>query len=78
MEVAANLKLKRAMELANKLGARYTLIIGVKRIPVNAGEEYVIPRGVLHAGEVTAGTRTIHAFGGHRANRIVPLPAAAE
>ena len=57
---------------------RYTLIIGVKRIPVNAGEEYVIPRGVLHAGEVTAGTRTIHAFGGHRANRIVPLPAAAE
>ena len=50
---------------------RYTLIIGVKRIPVNAGEEYVIPRGVLHAGEVTAGTRTIHAFG-------VPLPAAAE
>jgi quercetin dioxygenase-like cupin family protein len=49
----------------------YTLIIEAKRIPVNAGEEYFIPRGVLHAGEVIAGTRTIHAFGGHRANRIV-------
>jgi len=49
----------------------YTLIIEAKRIPVKAGEEYFIPRGVLHAGEVSAGTRTIHAFGGHRANRIV-------
>lgn len=48
----------------------YTLIIDGKRIPVRAGEEYFIPRGVLHAGEVLAGTRTIHAFGGHRANRI--------
>jgi histidyl-tRNA synthetase len=28
VEVAANAKLKRAMELANKLGARYTLILG--------------------------------------------------
>ena len=48
----------------------YTLIIDAERIPVNAGEEYFIPRGVLHGGEVTAGTRTIHAFGGQRANRI--------
>jgi quercetin dioxygenase-like cupin family protein len=45
----------------------YTLIIAGDRIPVHAGEEYVIPRGVLHGGEVVAGTRTIHAFGGHRA-----------
>ncbi|MGA2645629.1 MAG: cupin domain-containing protein [Candidatus Sulfotelmatobacter sp.] len=50
---------------------RYTLIMDANRIPLNAGEEYVIPRGVLHGGEVVAGTRTIHAFGGHRANRIV-------
>ena len=47
----------------------YTLIIEGKRICVKAGEEHVIPRGVLHGGEVLAGTRTIHAFGGHRANR---------
>lgn len=48
----------------------YTLIIDEKRIPVNAGEEYVIPRDVPHSGEVLAGTRTIHAFGGHRADRV--------
>lgn len=47
----------------------YTLLISGKRIPVNAGEEYLIPRGVAHSGEVVAGTRTIHAFGGHRAGR---------
>jgi len=48
----------------------YTLIIDGERVPIRAGEEYFIPRGVLHGGEVTAGTRTIHAFGGHRADRI--------
>jgi mannose-6-phosphate isomerase-like protein (cupin superfamily) len=47
----------------------YTLIIEGKRIPVNASEEYLIPRGVPHGSEVIAGTRTIHAFGGHRADR---------
>ena len=47
----------------------YTLVINGKRIPINAGEEYFIARGVVHAGEVVAGTRTIHAFGGHRADR---------
>jgi len=48
----------------------YTLTIEQKRIPLKAGEEYVIPRGVSHGGEVVAGTRTIHAFGGHRADRV--------
>jgi len=48
----------------------YTLTIGEERIPVRAGEEYFIPRGLLHGGEVSAGTRTIHAFGGRRANRV--------
>jgi mannose-6-phosphate isomerase-like protein (cupin superfamily) len=48
----------------------YTLIINGERILVNAGEEYFIPRGVPHSGEVLAGTRTIHAFGGHRADRV--------
>jgi len=48
----------------------YTLMIEGKRIDVHAGEEFYIPRGVLHAGEVVAGTRTIHAFGGRRAERV--------
>jgi len=48
----------------------YTLIIDGKNIPVRAGEEYFIPRGVRHGGEVVAGTRTIHAFGGRRADRL--------
>ncbi len=48
---------------------RYTLIIDGKPIPLSAGEEYLIPQGTPHAGEVLAGTRTIHAFGGHRAER---------
>jgi quercetin dioxygenase-like cupin family protein len=48
----------------------YTLILNGERIPLKAGEEYVIPRGVAHSGEVLAGTRTIHAFGGHRADRM--------
>jgi mannose-6-phosphate isomerase-like protein (cupin superfamily) len=48
----------------------YTLIIDGRRIPVSAAMEYFIPRGTQHSGEVVAGTRTIHAFGGHRADRI--------
>jgi mannose-6-phosphate isomerase-like protein (cupin superfamily) len=51
------------------VGCCYTMVIGGHRIPLKAGEEYVIPQGVLHGGEVVAGTRTIHAFGGHRAER---------
>ena len=47
----------------------YTLIIGGQRIPLNRGDEYFIAPGVRHGGEVVAGTRTIHAFGGHRADR---------
>jgi quercetin dioxygenase-like cupin family protein len=47
----------------------YTLILDGRRVPIRAGEEYLIPRGVTHGGEVIAGTRTIHAFGGHRAER---------
>ena len=49
---------------------RYTLLIGGKRIALNAGPECVIPRDTPHAGEVVAGTRTIHLFGGHRADRV--------
>ena len=52
----------------------YTLIIQGERIPLNNGQEYLIPRGVRHGGEVVAGTRTIHAFGGHRAERAQGSP----
>lgn len=49
----------------------FTLLIAGNRIPLRAGDEYVIPKGVATAGEVEAGTRTIHAFGGHRAERAM-------
>lgn len=51
----------------------YTLIINGERIPLRAGEEYFIQGGTPHAGEVSAGTRTVHAFGGHRVDRQ-PVP----
>lgn len=47
----------------------YTLIMMGKSIRLAAGQEYFIPKGVPHAGEAKAGTRTIHAFGGLRAKR---------
>jgi len=37
---------------------------GVEGIRLEAGAEYLIPKGTVHAAEVVAGTRTIHAFGG--------------
>lgn len=48
---------------------KYTLLFGDRRVGVQAGEEYLIPKGVWHGGEVVAGTRTVHAFGGPRAQR---------
>jgi quercetin dioxygenase-like cupin family protein len=47
----------------------YTLIVDGRRISVRTGEEYLIPKGVRHGGEPVAGTTTIHAFGGRRAER---------
>ena len=47
----------------------YTLILDGHEVCVNAGQEYFIPRGTKIAGRVTAGTRTIHVFGGRRAER---------
>lgn len=52
----------------------YVLIIGGERIPLQAGAEYLIPKGTVHGAEVVAGTRTIHAFGGHRASRATHRP----
>jgi hypothetical protein len=46
------------------------LLIDGERIELNAGDEYMIPKGMWHSGQVLAGTRTIHAFGGRRAARV--------
>ncbi len=51
------------------LQGRYTLILGGRRIDVCRGDEYFIPKNTPHAGEFSAGTRTIHCFGGRRAGR---------
>jgi quercetin dioxygenase-like cupin family protein len=48
---------------------RYTVIVGGRRIDICKGEEYFISKGVPHAGEFVSGTRTIHCFGGKRADR---------
>jgi ethanolamine utilization protein EutQ (cupin superfamily) len=53
----------------------YTLFLDGQEVCVNAGQEYFISRGTRIAGKVVAGTRTIHVFGGHRAERC---SAAAE
>jgi mannose-6-phosphate isomerase-like protein (cupin superfamily) len=47
----------------------YTLIINGQRIDICKGDEYFIPKKVPHSGEFKAGTRTIHCFGGKRADR---------
>lgn len=48
----------------------YTLIIEGQRIVLQLGQEYYIAKGIPHSSEVVAGTRTIHAFGGRRAERV--------
>ena len=47
----------------------YFLTLNGKEVRVEAGQECYIPRGTRIAGRVTAGTRTIHVFGGQRAKR---------
>ena len=47
----------------------YTLRLDDRELRVAAGEECFIPRGTRVSGRVTAGTRTIHVFGGRRADR---------
>lgn len=49
------------------LQGQYKLLINNETIQLNKGDEYFIPKRVPHAGEFTAGTRTIHCFGGRRA-----------
>jgi mannose-6-phosphate isomerase-like protein (cupin superfamily) len=47
----------------------YTMTLEGRDVHLTAGQEYFIPKGTKVAGRVTAGTRTIHVFGGHRADR---------
>jgi len=47
----------------------YIVTMNNKRIVLEPGNELYIPSGVDHGGECIAGTRTIHAFGGLRAER---------
>jgi ethanolamine utilization protein EutQ (cupin superfamily) len=47
----------------------YIIVLDGEEVRLDAGQEYFIPRGTRIAGRVTAGTRTIHMFGGHRAER---------
>lgn len=50
----------------------YAVVVEGQRVLLDPGDEYFIARGTLHSGEVVAGTRTIHCFGGHRADRVGP------
>jgi mannose-6-phosphate isomerase-like protein (cupin superfamily) len=52
----------------------YFLVVGGEEVRVDAGQEYFIPKGTPIAGRVTAGTRTIHVFGGRRARRQAETP----
>ena len=49
---------------------QYTVIIGEKRFPLGVGKEFFIRKGTPHSGESLPGNRTIHAFGGKRAERV--------
>ena len=51
----------------------YVLSIDGVDVRLENGDEYYIPRGARIAGRVEAGTRTIHAFGGRRAEREAPV-----
>ncbi len=48
---------------------RYTVTMAGRTVTLDPGDELFIPSGVAHGGCCTAGTRTIHAFGGRRAER---------
>ncbi len=48
----------------------YLLTLNGQERRVGPGQECHIPRGTRISGRVTAGTRTIHMFGGQRARRV--------
>ncbi len=48
---------------------RYSVTMNGKDYILSPGKELFIPKGTPHSGKCIAGTRTIHAFGGKRAER---------
>lgn len=48
---------------------RGAIVVGDVRTELRAGDEMVIPKGTVQRMEVAAGTRTLHVFGGRRAER---------
>ena len=51
------------------LEGSYVLRINGMDIQLGAGREFVIPRSARISGRFTAGTRTLHAFGGRGLQR---------
>lgn len=49
----------------------YTVILPEGEFELTAGQEFYIPANIPHAGRFKARTRTIHVFGGKRAERAV-------
>jgi quercetin dioxygenase-like cupin family protein len=47
----------------------YVLEVGSETVRLVDGDEYHLAAGVPHSGRFKAGTRTIHCFGGKRAER---------
>ena len=56
---------------------QYTVIVGEIEFPLTAGKEFLIKKGTPHRGISKPGTRTIHAFGGKRADRAKKEGACA-
>jgi quercetin dioxygenase-like cupin family protein len=46
-----------------------TVLLDDAQIELRSGDEHVVPRGTPQRMAVTAGTRTLHVFGGERARR---------
>lgn len=51
------------------LEGQCTAILEGRRIELRAGQELHVPKGTRQSMEVIAGTRTMHVFGGKRAER---------
>lgn len=48
---------------------QYKVAMNGNAVTLNPGNEVYVPPGVAHSGECATRTRTIHAFGGKRAER---------
>ncbi|WNG17838.1 SRPBCC domain-containing protein [Cystobacter fuscus] len=59
-------------EYLTVLEGRYVLSINGMEIELGPGQEFVVPRGARISGRFTAGTRTLHAFGGRGLERAEP------